>query len=314
MTEYSITPWVNGRLPAVPAAEDEVREAIALRKVLVAALAIEERYHLLIHNYAEYEKELLQLSVDSNLFESPETELVFEPLHLANRRVANLLTAAKMYLDQVPQLLREVTGQEGSLDVARKEASRQYDLAFGYRLMEALRNHAQHRGLPVHQISPGWSRMPDGSIAHFVALAFEVAQLSEDPQFKKTTLSELEALEQATVDINLYIREYLTGLRSIHAWVRGQMVECVGKADEFFLGAYQRYTESAGDASAAGLAYVSSNPNGTRNLEAWISPLPIRRRRWLERENRSLHSLDAHYVTGEARSSVKNRQRQIYRE
>ena len=66
--------------------------------------------------------------------------------------------------------------------------------------MEALRNHAQHSGLPVHSIIYNWLRVPAQGADYFqytVIPQTRVKTLAANEKFKKTVLKELEALGES---------------------------------------------------------------------------------------------------------------------
>ena len=68
---------------------------------------------------------------------------------LTDRKIANLLSAARLYVDHAKQHVHRILALDPvtTFDVGAT-LSTQYDLRFGYRCMEALRNYVQHRGLP----------------------------------------------------------------------------------------------------------------------------------------------------------------------
>ena len=60
--------------------------------------------------------------------------------------------------------------------------------------MEALRNHTQHRGLPVHQLSfpASWEPPLRKNLVYRVVPSLKVAVLREDGHFKASIIRELD--------------------------------------------------------------------------------------------------------------------------
>lgn len=74
--------------------------------------------------------------------------------------------------------------------------SPEYDARLGYRVMEALRNYVQHRGLPLHSITVGggWIDTEEGRRRkEKTTLYLNVDTLAEDKDFKKDVLDELRS-------------------------------------------------------------------------------------------------------------------------
>lgn len=113
-------------------------------------MAIEEKYELIISNYLELEKDSLSISSSNMLRRSYNYSDFFDVRSTFNRRIVNLLTSTKLYLDQIYQHVKVC-----NLDLAniiKQKTNKEYDSVFEYRFMEALRNHVQHHGLAVHLI------------------------------------------------------------------------------------------------------------------------------------------------------------------
>jgi hypothetical protein len=143
----------------VPEIETTAEEYVAFenaRNVLTNALAIEQKYEFVITNYLALEKEVLDTTVVTMVREPLDYPDVFEVQQRLNICLANLLTAARLYVDSLNHNVREcvpnVPDAEGTV---RKFFSKEYDENKEYRFMEALRNYVQHRGLPIHWTQHG---------------------------------------------------------------------------------------------------------------------------------------------------------------
>jgi hypothetical protein len=133
--------------------EEFLRVKIAKQKI-VRSLAVEDKFDLVLANYAEFEREILGLAVHQMVyFDLSWSSMRFDTQTL-NRRVANLLSAGRLYIDQIMHDAGVLAGEDELLvELIRKKSSEQHDAKLGYRVMETLRNYTQHRALPVHQLS-----------------------------------------------------------------------------------------------------------------------------------------------------------------
>jgi uncharacterized protein YjiS (DUF1127 family) len=156
---YALVPILRrGSVDGIELSKGEYDAISRARMSVQAAVGVEQNFALLVDNYVEYERELLELA--SQLVVRPEASLKWREVQSqilrANRRLANLLSSARLYLDQLrSEIASLVPPAEGT--TAQEEVKRYtktaYDDRFGYRVMEALRNVVQHAGLGVRSIS-----------------------------------------------------------------------------------------------------------------------------------------------------------------
>lgn len=133
----------------------------------------------------------------------------------------HVLTSARSYIYSASKLASEFSNESeqkvrNTFDESRKAA---YDNLFGYRLMEAIRNSAQHHGFPIHGFTIGnsWD-INNGRKTknrYLVVPTINVNQLSADEKFKKEILRELKD-RGANLDVRPHLREYVYGISSIN--------------------------------------------------------------------------------------------------
>ncbi len=205
---------------------DEEFEAIRIaRQGVLRVLGVEEKFDILLANYLQLEGDLLSIALESTVILDWSWESFIEDLQLSNRRVANLLAAGRMYLDHACHDLTFLYGTDSEVLAAfRLETNRQYDTRLGYRVMEAVRNVALHRGLPIQVFSyPNVSVEAPGATTRklrFGAVAFMMPQsLEEEGGLKPSILVELKQLGER-VDVLPLVREYVAGLSSVHERLR----------------------------------------------------------------------------------------------
>ena len=101
---------------------------------LLVFLSVEEKFSALLENYAEYENELLSLTLRHSLFYTWEWSTLMGDLQTVNRRLANVLTMARLYIDSVRHDLNEVYGSGNALVSAMERAFQNAnDSSLGYR-------------------------------------------------------------------------------------------------------------------------------------------------------------------------------------
>lgn len=149
MMKYLLRKSVLGVVPEIEIAEKQYAEYEQARNILSNAFAIEEKYEILISNYLDFEKEILNKSAQHMVREHLEYDEFFEVRLGLNIHLVNVLTAARMYVDQMGRHVREcLPGGPDTTQAVKDLFSKEYDEKKEYRFMEALRNYVQHRGIP----------------------------------------------------------------------------------------------------------------------------------------------------------------------
>jgi len=154
-----------------------------------------------------------------------------------DRRLVNLLTACRLYLDQTDHGISILFGKNSSeLKDVKTFKNDLYDKHWGYRLMEALRNHAQHSGLPIHVIGyPMYLSQGKGpDYKEFtISPKTEVSRLIENSRLKKPIVNELES-KGDTIDLRGPTREYLSCFVQLHDKLREMIQSRVENAQELY--------------------------------------------------------------------------------
>ena len=102
------------RHPRKPIEQSRFYEVKKARNVCLLAVAVEEKFKLLLDNFAEFEFELLRLAeeyliwpVSITLRDRDHFRAMQERLRV-DRRLVNLLTSCRLYLDQTDQVLSQL--------------------------------------------------------------------------------------------------------------------------------------------------------------------------------------------------------------
>jgi len=218
---YRVKLAVLERTPTLEISEPEFMALGQSRASLVEALAMEEKYAILLTNYLAIEREILTQAANGLVRSSAEYFDFFEVRHSINVCVVNFLSSARMYVDQIPRHVRDCVGREAAVREVKAMLSEEYDSHREYRFMEALRNHAQHNATPIHKISSGskWLGRPDDKNEHLeyrMALVASKLRLSQDKKFSKRVLAECDD----EIDVTIATRRYVSCIGIVHELCR----------------------------------------------------------------------------------------------
>lgn len=270
------------------------------RRVLLEAFAIEEKYEILLANYIAFEQEVLQNSAAYMIKGWGEYEEFYESRLGINVCLVNMLTAARLYVDQFPRHVRAcLPDSENGLEKAKALLREAHDSSFNYRFMEALRNYVQHIGLPVHRVSVGAGGTSDGSVEFGLAIVSNKNLLAEDSEFKRRVLDECPE----EVDLMIAARSYMGSLGGAHNTARkliNAAVELARQTIERERAAYESEYSRAND----GLVGLEAQAIQEGALQERIPLLlewdDIRRK--LNAKNIQIGNLSKRYVSGRSRA------------
>ncbi|WP_420170648.1 hypothetical protein ACN99C_11685 [Pseudomonas alloputida] len=230
---YCLTLNTLGMHPEIAISKDEfdhIKQCIA---VLSTALAIEEKYELVTCNYIEYEQDLLNCALAHQVRFAADYGDMFDEITKFNRRITNILTSTRMYMDHMPRHLRKCLPAEGKADLVLflKELTHgEYNANFEYAFLEALRNHLQHAGLCVSQVTLDNRNYPvddGGRLWENRTLVFTSKELlGGNPDFKKFVLDRMPD----KVELTTAIRVYIGCISRIHDKIRDKIQASVEAA------------------------------------------------------------------------------------
>lgn len=300
--EYCLTRRVLGPRAFVPISKDEYENISHSHDGTLELLFLEEKYDLIVENYSEFETSLLEI-VSRDIIRRDQSYRTFNlERGLVERRIANLLMSTKVYVDHAKQHVHRILKNKAEVDCdVDSILSKQYDARFGYRCMEALRNHVQHRGFPAHRIT--WEhkwvdREHDKLMLNAISPYVQPERLREDGEFKKVVLKEMEAYGD-NIDLKELIRDYIEGLSIAHSEIRQGLCQCAQNWDKILEDAIQLYGAEDPDKSTIGLCAVIKSKNG--EYSDWVPILSdiLEQRKYFENKNRVLTNLTKRFITSE---------------
>ncbi len=281
----------------------QIRDAI---KNLFEVLFLEEKLDLVTGNFYEYETELLSAASRMMIFSDEDYFSISNDRISIGRRVANLASSCRMYLDQCVHSITILYGKDSEfLSQVKKEKSNQYDKYLGFRFMESFRNYIQHRGAPVHGIRFSYNKIGDDEQTRLLHTAIPYVKLKaiNDEKFKKCILAEMKEITiKDEIDIRPLIREYVEGIGKIHEKVRELIKSDVKKWENILEGTIKRLEKELGDDKTISTLDIVIEVDEYRWSEHHtIFREFLERRRILENKNRYFNNLTKCFVTNEVR-------------
>ena len=302
---YYLWKAVLGRTPKESITRIEYDRLLTSWTTLGVIASIEEEWDSLIQNYVELELELIRSAMNTMVLshhdyhEANQTRLGF------SRRLSNLLHSCKSYIDHTPHHLKKLTTT--GLEAAFKTATgATYDASASYRFMEALRNYAQHRGLPLHgaTFDSRWTgsftndAQDKGLLRHSSYATINLAKIRADGKFKASVLNEL-ASSPDQLDVSILVREYIEGLAQVHEKVRSSFKSELDDASDAIRTAIARYAAvNGGDVIGLSVAKFDDAKGTVTAYQNIFVDLPDRIQR-LKQRNRNLVNLRLRYVSSE---------------
>ena len=275
-------------------------EKVELAKnVCLLALGLEEKLQLVVDNYIEWETELLARSQSSILWQQLDKfESMQHRLGLA-RKLTNVLTGFRLYLDQTDHALSKIFGNPSDeLQLIKQFKNSLYDSCFGYRFLEALRNHVQHCDLPVETVTYH-SKLVDREKTPQVQFAIipkaSLAALSENNDFKKSILEELKSGPEK-IDLRPHIREYISCLTRLHKEIKKVFSSVEDKNRNYYQDAIKEYSVFE-DKTVLSPRFVMLNDSGVtaRTVELYEGFLEVYDT--LKKRNANIGDISKHFAS-----------------
>jgi hypothetical protein len=302
---YAITKLVLFSKQFVDISESDYQHIKVARYKLIEALNIEEKWELVVENYREFEMEILKSSTSYMLFSYYEYSPLVNELNKINRRLINLLTACRLYVDQIIHQISNIYGISSLQgELIRKQMVDEYESEISYRFMEALRNHVQHRGFPIHRIIFNSKRLEDidggrGGLLYSLTPGIELSKLDSDEKFKKSVLNEIKEIENE-IDIKLFLRTYIQSLGKVHEKVREVLQKDIPIWEKTIFDAIERFENQFPDGQKIlGLAVAAFDERNNMIESVEIFTEFLDHRRQLERKNQSFAHLASKFVTSQ---------------
>jgi hypothetical protein len=133
---------------------------------------------------------------------------------------------------------------------------------------------------------------------HVVQATIAIDRLRGDSEFKQNILREIEA-EGEKLNLKELVRDYISGLGSVHAKLRALLAPRVNAWDERLLGTLRNYQATIDADLAIVVEVLATNDQGETIEEVQVFTGPIDRRKSLEQKNRNVGYLTKILITSE---------------
>jgi hypothetical protein len=289
--------------------KEEFERMIEAKRRFIILLDIEEKFDIFIENYAEHEKELLSLTLRKSLFLDNNWLNTVSEIHIVNRRLANLLTTGRLYLDQVKQEIEEIYGAKSPLAL-KLEDHRNLECSNtpGFRLMKELRNYIQHRGLPVYRIdypnklffstqNNSEDTPTNRTIRWGITPSLSLEALKNDPKLTKSILPELESIGKY-IPITPLVRQYVEAIGRLHKCLRDSTSNDSDTWIQLMKDAIERGRQHLQE-NVIGVSVAAENEQGDYVEAEQIFDDLMKRHEFLTNKNLCLPIISNQFVSGE---------------
>jgi len=209
--KFGLTRRVLGSSSFLAITESEFNALVSAKAGLLSTLFVEEKFDLLVENYLELENSLLDSTARFMVHRDHDYKSLQVERNQFNRRLVNLLSACRSYVDYAKHYIHVVLATDSSAIAQIETAfSKHYDACLGYRVMEALRNFVQHRGFPIHAISYPSKWQGEGKRSKLMfglSIFTKTTYLREDERFKESVLKQNRGSQNRGSGLDLGIWE-----------------------------------------------------------------------------------------------------------
>jgi hypothetical protein len=287
---YLLAQMVLSTNAEIELSKTEYEAIIQAAEKLLSCLDAEQKFDCIVENYRDLEKYILDQAFQA-LFSSSLDDVAFQaPRNTTSRKLSNLLSSVRLYQDTIGRHAKAITGDDAAAAKITADKSRQFDASLSYRILDALRNHAQHHALPVHGYSVRRQWTKDREISeHECEAVISVSELGANADFRpKTTLAELKAGPEK-LELKPIVREYVECLSTIHHEFRELIKSAVDQQLRTVADAKARLFAAFPDARDIGLAVYLASDDGIKiGDETQISGTMSKYLDFLQKKNKHL--------------------------
>lgn len=240
-------------------------------KGIALLTSLEEKFDILFENFIELEIDTVSHAI-RDMYQSKGTYSDFHEIRVSlSRRVINLLTSGRLYIDQTAGDLKRAKklGLTVSVDSLLSSAKAK---SFDFRFVEALRNIAQHRALPIDGVTLGGKWIGEDGKAwrppadirynrHWLDFYLKPETMSSDTRLDPTLRSEIASMGQS-ISIMPVLRRYIDCIGCIHEEVRKQTDDKLSHWSEVIADCISSYEGESKNNRALGLHAIRLDGSG----------------------------------------------------
>ncbi len=279
--------------------ESEFQSVRSARVSYLTTVDIEEKFDLTVESYFDFERTRIDLAFRHMLtWDLPQATLSAD-IRVINRRLLGLLAAGKLYLDQLGHDFVKLYGRSSKWAAIEQKRRSLQDGSLGFQVAKVLRDHIQHRGLPVNTLfyqmtaknEDGQRRILVGTDPHL-----NVYQLEGDRAVDRSLLKKLRDSGRS-LSVTPIVKEYLGCLGELHEAVR-EVISSDADSWEAELQAFLRRAEAAFGPSPI-VAAVELQEDGSYDEDCQVFEDMLGLRSILLKKNALLKNLADRFVSAE---------------
>lgn len=268
--------------------------------VRLSALSAENSFDTLVENYFEFERDCVDVAHRVLVSFCREDIVIHGYQLLLNRRLMNIMTAAKAYQDHLNKCLKEILGEKGKYSKLYNEIWSELNrLSPQFRAMNCLRNYIQHYEFPVHGYSHSiaWN-MKGGkkdAMKVNINLRVNVDSLLKDDKFRKDADGDVVSCLRSQ-SLSSIISTYVENIWSLHSEFRKKTNGFVLSSDAIVNEVFKFFGESFNIENADALAIYKIDDGGRISRQENMFRRVEEIRKHLYNKNSYLGSISRAYV------------------
>lgn len=222
-------------------AQQEFEELSKSKELLFEVRQIENIYNILIMNYYEFEKELYEISLKDEIFNSDYINFS-EYISKVEQRVLNFLSSTTLYFDSFKDDLKETQKYsiylKDEFNVIKKFFDEELKINKNLKIMKFIRNHIQHNGLLNPETMINGKNLSEELREQTLKFKMDKNTIKAD-WYKAENFAELDE----KIDLKKAIRIYVDFISQVHQKFRELTNEKTKNARIEFETTFEKYLE-----------------------------------------------------------------------
>lgn len=221
--------------------QQQFEELAKSKELLFEVRQIENIYNILIMNYYEFEKELYEISLKDEIFNSDYINFS-EYISKVEQRVLNFLSSTTLYFDSFKDDLKETQKYsiylKDEFNVIKKFFDEELKINKNLKIMKFIRNHIQHNGLLNPETMINGKNLSEELREQTLKFKMDKNTIKAD-WYKAENFAELDE----KIDLKKAIRIYVDFISQVHQKFRELTNEKTKNARIEFETTFEKYSE-----------------------------------------------------------------------
>jgi len=239
---------------------EQFTKAAGAHERMQLVVASEEKFDAIARNYLDFERDMLNCALETALVGFGQGMEQMGVRRLLNRKLSNLLSATRSYVDFMRHSAKLVLPSEIDATSFIGLFLEHYDKSLPYRTLEVLRNHAQHAGFPIHSVQYSTTAIREVSgtpLKRTIAPILDTQELEQNERLKKPVVLEITQYGKK-VNLKRFVREYVASMASVHERFRELASPILSMDASIIQELAQTFSSSTGMATVPMPLYASS--------------------------------------------------------